>query len=540
MSTSRGQYTTVQSEIYNDANTTHVMHDDTSDIEDAPSEANNENSISMQHLLKDGKCTTRVQSLDTLPPFDKANGTRNTCIAGLVLSMMVSIACIIIATWAFKGRRAFLLQTGSYTVDRYGQRTFFLGSTEQALVKLAVNVAITLCTDCLGYIHSTSFRWALSRENRLHFNSNLRLLATTRGCSSSRWSMNLVSAFLLMTCYAASGQLFLPNGVTEQASFIVNGIALMMLGIGIMGQALISTLSLYNSSALIPTWSSNPINTVLTMMHLRLLSHRSKRCMMSVFDRTASSLATMPLERQRSIRHSHVQVRIITRLLWSLAGLIFLWAVVVLSVSATRNSGSFSRDIPFYGKSVPDFQLNITAILLVVTFQAGITLGLHIAEMIVNLSRDESAWRRATKTSGQCVSQGALGSIKTALLSWQTLSLFLFKAVSHWLFGISLGMEGKQMVMNWRGLLPLSALMAVLALFTTLLVRHEPKGPQPATYGHLQTLCDLIDTWPEVVEQAFFWGDKVSNAGNEVRHAGTSGAPLAPVQMGQLYAGCRD
>lgn len=71
--------------------------------------------------------------------------------------------------------------------------------------------------------------------------------------------------------------------------------------------------------------------------------------------------------------------------------------------------------------------------------------------------------------------------------------------------------------------------MGALALFTTLLVQHKPKGPQPATYGHLQTLCDLIDAWPERVEQTFFWGDKADGTGDEVRHAGTSDAPLAPV-----------
>lgn len=59
-----------------------------------------------------------------------------------------------------------------------------------------------------------------------------------------------------------------------------------------------------------------------------------------------------------------------------------------------------------------------------------------------------------------------------------------------------------------------TAMMSVLA-FTS------PAGPQPAAYGHLQTLADLIDYWPSRDER-IFWGDKPTliSPYNHISHAG--------------------
>jgi hypothetical protein len=302
-----------------------------------------------------------------------------------------------------------------------------------------------------------------------------------------------------------------------------------------MGQALISTLSLYNSAALIPTWSSNPLNTVLVLLHLKVIEHRPKRCMLSVRDRNSPPLPTMPVSHQPSLRSAYEPVKYITRLLWLLCTIIAIWAIVILVVSLTRRSNTRSFQVIFFG-GVSALQLNLTAILLIVTFQAGITLGLHLAEVIVNISRDEHAWRRAS-SKGERVSQGTFGSIKTALLSWQTVILFVIKAVSHWLFGISIGIKarGKQMVMDWQGLVPLFALMCFLAAFTTFLTRWSSSGTQPVAFGHLQTLCDLIDVWPENMDEAMFWGDRGESSDKDVRHTGTSSTALRTVQLSSRY-----
>lgn len=349
--------------------------------------------------------------------------------------------------------------------------------------------------------------------------------------------MNFVSAFLLMTCYAASGQLFISTSVAAKQSFIVNGIALIALGVGIFGQATISTLSLVNCPTLIPSWSSNPMNTVLVMRHHGLIEHRPSRCMQSIQFRNVPPSPRRLEPCQPSLRRAYAPIKYVTRYIWALFTAILIWAIVILNISLLRRSSFASREISFYGSGVPALQLRLSALLVIILFQASITLGLHIAEILVNLSRDESEWQRATKPSGAKTSRGVLGSVKAASLSWQSMLLLALKSVSHWLFGISIGMKENEMVMNWQGLLPLSAVMLLLALFASFLVRRTPKSPQPATFGHLQTLCDLIDVWPEHVEKAIWWGDKGQSSGKEIRHAGTSGEELEAVKMDKLYAG---
>lgn len=76
-----------------------------------------------------------------------------------------------------------------------------------------------------------------------------------------------------------------------------------------------------------------------------------------------------------------------------------------------------------------------------------------------------------------------------------------------------------------------------MGLFTAIMIFlafHSPAGPQPAAYGHLQTLADLIDCWPPK-DGRIFWGDKPLN--NGTYHAGTSDIKLPPVQLlGYLYS----
>jgi hypothetical protein len=90
----------------------------------------------------------------------------------------------------------------------------------------------------------------------------------------------------------------------------------------------------------------------------------------------------------------------------------------------------------------------------------------------------------------------------------------------------------------------------VFALVSTFVARRRPHGPQPAAYGHLQTLANLVDEWSPTM----WWGHKengkpICHAGvlfqpllyNTVQlislHAGTCNLPLPPVRMNTWYAG---
>ena len=80
--------------------------------------------------------------------------------------------------------------------------------------------------------------------------------------------------------------------------------------------------------------------------------------------------------------------------------------------------------------------------------------------------------------------------------------------------------------------------VTALAIFSTFLVVRRPKGPQPAAWGHFQTLADLIDDWSSDPAGRLWWGDKgVSYDG--IRHAGTNMRmeELGDVMMDAIYAG---
>jgi hypothetical protein len=82
-------------------------------------------------------------------------------------------------------------------------------------------------------------------------------------------------------------------------------------------------------------------------------------------------------------------------------------------------------------------------------------------------------------------------------------------------------------------LLYLSFGATVLATFTTFLGFQRPSGEQPATFGHVQNLVDLVNEWHLLL----FWGDKGVSGEGEFRHAGTASHPLDKIQKDALYEG---
>lgn len=128
---------------------------------------------------------------------------------------------------------------------------------------------------------------------------------------------------------------------------------------------------------------------------------------------------------------------------------------------------------------------------------------LHWAELIVNVVRDETTWRR-TANGGRSRSNAPV----TMLRSFPALILFALKLILHWLYSLSIGIYFS-LGLNMRPpqILYLSIGAFVLALFTTICVFWKPAGPQPANFGHLQTLVDLVDEWPKEKE-TLYWGHK--------------------------------
>jgi hypothetical protein len=172
------------------------------------------------------------------------------------------------------------------------------------------------------------------------------------------------------------------------------------------------------------------------------------------------------------------------------------------------------------------------AFFLIAGIQAFITISMHCAELIVNCSRDEAVWRRMSSKTGL---KRDVGVLTRALLSWESVTLFLFKAVIHWVYGFALSVYFSEgVVFRAPQIFYLAVFAAVLALMMTFITFRRPSGPQPATYGHLQTLADLIDHWPGKGENVF-WGHKGYR--NGVAHAGTASHELAAIHMKEEYMG---
>jgi len=178
---------------------------------------------------------------------------------------------------------------------------------------------------------------------------------------------------------------------------------------------------------------------------------------------------------------------------------------------------------PFTGSSGSWAAPNIASIVVIGLVQAFVTMATHSAEVVINRARDESVWRQAyTHDQG---THFRTSSTKTAMTSWQFLALSTLKPLVHWMFSLSIQpSDSLGFIIIKFGYLPeflLFMLFVALAILTTHIARSTPSEVQPATWGHLQTLADLVDDWGTADDKKLYWGDKGVHS-DGVRFAGTS------------------
>lgn len=509
-----------------------------------------------------------------LPSFDRSLGTRQASIGILTVGALVAAGCFAYSIYIYVAR-------SSIQIDHIN-----LGQDAREVIVLGAFTVLTFLTDQLSYVHSVSLRWALYNEGRLDFNTNIRLFASSRNTLPNSWFANLLSMFFLVLSYAAVSQLFiqfwLSPAVLSKEVFLtiptaVNAAAIFALGIGLLGQTFIGVFCIIRT---IPSWSSNPLNTTLAALHART-KHNSGRCMLSVHDFASKSGAYKPNVKQSSACKARKAVRLVLIFVWILALLSLIpipaWAIVekveysYAAVSLSMTPLGFwiapSQDNPY-----PSFSLPVQCVLALLLFcgiQGLQTVGLHCAELLVNMVRDEAAWRQAALPSGninltQTVKKGAryqTTPFVSAAFSWQNAILFIFKAALHWLFsqtvaiasvpvestsdsGITYDANGVPTTRTLAFVVRLPFALAygistiTVGLFVTYLAFRKPKGPQPAAFGHIQTLADLVDDWRTNAEGYFWWGGQDINR-DGTRHAGTSPNPedLRSIAIDALYAG---
>lgn len=526
----------------------------------------------------------------SLPPYNRSEGTRLICIAVIMVSAIVCFASLIIAIVLFTHSRDFTLFDPHISTF---MRLVYVFPYSGEVLALAANAIITACLEGLAYIHATSLRWALYEENRLEYNTNLRLFTSARLSKPNRWHINTLMAVSLIICYSSTSLMFLNLPMGNMASggnpeygnqylvgfdgivSVVNPVALCGLFLGLWNHLVIATWCMLSNLRYIPTWSSNPLTNTLAALHIRRLCRRPDLCIMALDQKVMETKPVQPNSRQKSLRKSIPRAGRISIFPWSMGLLGIPWGVSVFLVARSIVRRSFGSTAPqhplkfriswsptydFSGteSGTPDNAITIPmshrgniplwlqcllALLLLVPIQGLATLCLAFIELVVNTTRDEQCWRKAANLSSG--SRGArlnTNSVKFALQSWEYLILFIMKTILHWLMGQSIhpsfGPGTIRFDMVYTRIFTTSIVYMALAIFVTFLTFRTFSGPQPAAWGHLQTLADLVDDWNVGEKGQFYWGDKGMNA-NRVRHAGTSSTPerLGDIDTNALYAG---
>ncbi|KAG1857301.1 hypothetical protein C8R48DRAFT_659596 [Suillus tomentosus] len=263
------------------------------------------------------------------------------------------------------------------------------------------------------------------------------------------------------------------------------------------------------------TWSSSPFDLAAALVYHTQLTPTTFRCMRRVSDLDTYGGPAKPPETQPSAWHAHPSIQKVIIFLWAIVTACIVWAAIVMYISDRFFSNGNALTLQTWS---PEGWILLFVNIAVV--QGLLTLGLHCSELLVNVIRDERQWRWATRRQGLRMATNPLVSI---LNQPNCLILFIAKPILHWMFGLSFDI-GKYAINNtlsgflifmytaqiWNLCI---ALFIVACVFTFIALR-RPSGPQPAAYGHLQTLADLVDEWSPVM----WWGHKAD--GIPYCHAG--------------------
>lgn len=529
----------------------------------------------------------------TAPPPDRELWTRDLYIVGLILGWGAALACLatgiyIIASGSvrippFLFNKVALVgamgyswkkKTSSFIIDH---RVYGVSEAAMIIIPLLLQIGLTCIFTCLDGIHSTTLRWALWREGRLRHTTNLRWFTCSRKSGPNSWLANLLSALSAILAYGGATVMIFPltviaalelerldkdpeaNPVNYDADLgpdrfgiDFNAWGLIGLGTGLLLQSAICTWCLVHESAkYVETWNSNPLATARACRYIVDVSE-GHLC-------TAESAADTPPRlhicefsaRQPAMCTLVPDTRKIANGIWAIFGLYSILAIVNAAI-AVKDRDTFNMDFVngyrgradwsspwrFFGEITFTYSDNSfkyrrewIGLLIQCAAIAVLLFGLHLAEVLGGLARDEATWRRAT--TGQGTSQQSSMLLET-LRSWPSCVIFVYKALVPWIFSYGFSCLTR-VFLNFYPLLTIALLFFALALFAEYLIRVQPRGPQPATYGDVQALVALVDDWDY---KTLFWGDKgVSKNDSGVRVAGIAGRRLADLQPGVMYQG---
>ncbi|KAH7909421.1 hypothetical protein BJ138DRAFT_1114999 [Hygrophoropsis aurantiaca] len=479
--------------------------------------------------------------------YDPSSKLRRIVVVGVAISIIFGIACLV------TGIAISLLP--HKTVMHSGIVALPVGrGWSHELLPLLLTLCVAMCTESIGFMHSVALRSALASESRLRFNTNLRLLnvARTRSWMNPNGLLcNATMSILLILSYTSSLLSMISEGVGYpqfQWYIHISNIPVIVLGVTILLQAVIAIAGIRATKVL--TWSSSAFDMTAALVHHTQITPADRLCMNSVSQSDACAGPKTPSAKQPSAWQAHRSIRRIIILLWVLIIVCVTWGWIVVALWKRYDNG---KSIPALGhwNFFPDERSNalsygipldgnswygwIVCFANMAIVQGPLTLALHCSEVIVNVVRDESNWRAATSEGGTKMMRNPL---KSVLGNWLNVVLLIAKPVLHWMFGLSLYIRYRfgtpvhiSITMYTVQIWNLAMALLIFAVGCTIVALRRPRGPQPAAYGHIQTLANLIDEWSPTM----WWGHKED--GVPYCHAGTSNHPLPDIKMDSVYAG---
>ncbi|KAF9064959.1 hypothetical protein BDP27DRAFT_1298581 [Rhodocollybia butyracea] len=478
------------------------------------------------------------------PKFQGSVSNPLWLLMGLIYAVLLSF------TFIFSGLLIASHSTGipSEAYDSNSNLHLNLGYWYREAILLLINtVLLKPALLCIGIVHENTLKWTLATEEerfkenkiRLEFNSNFRFLAA----SIRTWSINGLPATALMAVslaitYAASSMVLLQledtsSGYNTVASFF----SLIVIGVFLLIQSIYALLAM--RTVAVPTWNTSPLTTAHILSHNGLLKRHEGRCMLSLADQFKSG-ARRPNDAARTPAWDcHDQYARYVGYILVLVGSGFYWGLVFMGMVKSGTQGSrlgtsYSPLINISTTPVMNFSWNgeapiaglVWGLAIQVGFMGGIvTTALTCTETLVASTYDERLWGEIAHEKG---SDHSPTFWKKYVVSWQPLAILMAEPVFHWLFGLAAGVSAdtgfhvrplQVFYLSGAGMLGLGIIFGT--------AKFPRKTLCPKTFGHLQTIVNLVDVWPGTLDQKMYWGKKEIRAAENsetatVYHAGTS------------------
>ncbi|KAI5119844.1 hypothetical protein M0805_008410 [Coniferiporia weirii] len=480
------------------------------------------------------------------PSYNRGVPIRRLTFAGLTISSLFGAGCVIIG--AIMRRHSLPISSGIY--DEANLQLNLIPSYKRELYLLLLNVTfVKLCLWSTGSAHNAALKWKLASEDdkhtgktRLEFNASLRFFQSSNDpLSPNGLAANVIMALCLTVSYASSSMVLLNVKQGGDHNTVVSSVALTTLGATILLQAVIAIWTIRTTH--IPTWSQSPFDTAAALVGARRLQREPGRCMYSLYDKYQVG-PIRPPEQQEPFWDCHPLFRSLVLCIWVLFGSGFYWFFIVLAMILSDTQGAQRGTswalIP--NENTPSMNIHwsgeaptagvLWGFGILVGYQGGVlTSALVCTQAIASLIRDERLWRAAATDKG---TDPAPSPLKNLFISRHILVIHIADPVLHWMFGLAISVDAK----SGFQICPVQILYVTLtgtvyAIFITIACCLKHNRTQPLTYGHLQTLVNLVDKW----DSKMFWGDKSDNSNKGMCHAGTSNKPLPQVDRGQMY-GC--